>query len=162
LDAKVIWKKGLSFTGSADSEFTIPLGTEVSQGGEEDGFRPMELFAIGLAGCTAMDIISILNKKGQMVSAFEVRAHVERAQDFPKVFTSGVVEYLVTGHNIDEAALIRSMELSATRYCPAQAMLGKIMPIELKYQIFEGGENGQRTLVKCGVYHASVAAGAAS
>jgi putative redox protein len=162
MDAKVNWKNGITFTGTADSGFSLTLGTGKAVGGQEDGFRPMELFAIGLAGCTAMDVISILNKKRQEVTGFEVNVHLERAEDFPKVFTSAVIEYLVTGHDINEIALKRAMDLSATRYCPAQAMFGKIMPIELKYQIFENRGRDQPVLVKSGVCQASEAVGAAS
>jgi putative redox protein len=148
MDTKVIWDHGLTFTGTADSGFRVPLGTSPSVGGDNDGFRPMELLATGLAGCTAMDVISILLKKRQDITAFEVHVHTEQAQDFPKVFTGARIEYLVTGRNVDEEAVRRSMELSAVRYCPAQAMFGKIMPIRLFYQIIEVGEHGETSLVK--------------
>jgi len=152
LDAKVTWKGNLSFDGSADSGFTMPLGAKNPAGNEEGGFRPMELFAIGLAGCTAMDVISILGKKRQEVTNFEVQVHVERAQEHPTVFTSAVIEYYVSGHDIKEEALLRSMELSATRYCPAQAMMGQWMPIQLKYFIYEDMGDGGRKETASGTY----------
>lgn len=130
MDAKVIWQQGLTFTGTADNGFSIPLGAD-------DGFRPLELMAVSLAGCTAMDVISILKKKRQDVTAFEVRVHAERAQKHPRVFTQIKVEYLVTGHHVDPAAMERAMELSKTTYCPAQAMLARVAEIELSYQIIE-------------------------
>ena len=77
MDAKVIWKQGLSFTGSADSGFLVPLGADPQVGGANDGFRPLELMAISLAGCTAMDVVSILRKKQQDVTAFEVKIQAE-------------------------------------------------------------------------------------
>ncbi len=150
-EASVNWRGKLSFTGTADSGFELRLGADPDVGGDSDGFRPMELIAIGLAGCTAMDVISLLTKKRQEVTAFEVQVHAARAGDHPKVFTQAVIEYFITGVNVQEAAVIRSIELSATKYCPAQAMLGEVMPIELKYHIFEE-EDGQRTLLKSGVY----------
>jgi putative redox protein len=152
MDAKVTWKGRMTFDASADSGFHTQLGTDAAVGGDNDGFRPMELFAMGLAGCTAMDVISILGKKRQDVTAFDVQVHVERAQQHPKVFTSAVIEYLVTGHAVDEQAVKRAMELSAESYCPAQAMLGKIMPIELIYQIFEDEGDGKRRLLKSGTF----------
>ena len=152
MDAKVHWKGRLTFTGQADSGFTLPLGSEVEKGGDDDGFRPMELLAIGLAGCTAMDVISILSKKRQEVTDFDVQVHAERAAEHPKVFTKAVIEYTVVGRNVDEVAVLRAIELSATRYCPAQAMFSKIMPMELKYFIYEDQGEGQRTLAKSGVY----------
>ena len=128
----------MSFTGTADTGFTLPLGADPAVGGDDDGFRPLELMAISLAGCTAMDVISILRKKRQEVTGFEVKVHADRANEFPKVFTHITVEYNVTGHNIDPDAIERSIELSSTAYCPAQAMLAKAVTIEHKYTIVEG------------------------
>jgi putative redox protein len=108
----------------------------------------MELIAIGLAGCTAMDVISILQKKRQDITACEVRVEAGRAEEHPKVFTSAIITYELTGRSLDEAALVRAIDLSATRYCPAQAMLGKAFPMELRYQIYEDEGGGKKRLVK--------------
>jgi putative redox protein len=137
MNAKVTWTGKMSFTGIADSGFTIPLGTDPDLGGDNDGFRPMELMAISLAGCTAMDVISVLKKKRQDVTGFEVKVLAQRADEFPKVFTHITVEYNVSGHNVDPAAVERSIELSSTKYCPAQAMLAKAVTIEHKYTIVD-------------------------
>ncbi len=137
MDAKVNWHQRLSFTGTADSGFQVPLGVIKEQGGDDDGPRPMELLLIGLAGCTAMDAISIMQKKKQDVTAFEVRAHAERADEHPRIFTRIILEYIFTGHNLDCAAAERSVELSATRYCPAQAMFKLAAPIETKITLLE-------------------------
>lgn len=137
MNAKVVWKHGLSFDGSADTGFVLPLGTEPSVGGENDGFRPMELFAIGLAGCTGMDVISILSKKRQDVTAFEVRVKVQRSSEHPKVFTAVEMEYIVTGRGLDQAAVDRSVELSITKYCPAHKMLSQSVPITYTITMLE-------------------------
>lgn len=124
MDAKVVWKGQLNFDGSADSGIVIPVGVH------GEGVSPMEMLAIGLVGCTAMDVISILEKKHQEVSGFEVRVHAERANDHPRIFTTMMVEYVVTGHEIDRQAVERAVELSATKYCSAEAMLSKAAKIE--------------------------------
>jgi putative redox protein len=152
MDAKVTWKEGLSFSASAGTGFVVPLGSDPAVGGANDGFRPLELMAVSLAGCTAMDVISILKKKQQDVRLFEVKVQASQAEDFPQVFTHALVTYLVTGHSVDEAAVRRAIELSATKYCPAQAMLGKVVPMELRYEIFEGDAASEHTLVKSGAY----------
>lgn len=139
MDAKVIWSQGMTFSGSADSGFEVPLGADPSVGGSDDGFRPLELLAVGLAGCTAMDVISILKKKRQEVTAFEVQVHADRAEEHPRSFTAISIEYIITGHNVDEAAVQRSIELSETKYCPAQAMLGQVVPIQSRYTIRDSG-----------------------
>jgi putative redox protein len=135
MEAKVVWKGRMSFSGSSESGYWVPLGTSPIVGGEDDGFRPMELIAIGLAGCTGMDVISILEKKKQKVKNFEVQIHAEKAQEHPKVFTSIEIEYIVQGTDIDRTAVERAVELSETKYCPAQSMLGKAVPITHKITI---------------------------
>ena len=137
MDAQVIWKQGLSFDGSADSGFKVALGAAPEVGGHDDGLRPMELIAIGVAGCTAMDVISILQKKKQAVDAFEVRVHARRADRHPKVFTHFTIEYIVRGREISREAVERAVQLSAETYCPAQAMFKQIAPMELKITVQE-------------------------
>jgi putative redox protein len=139
MDADVVWSHGLSFTGHGfKSGFEVPLGAEAEVGGENDGFRPMELILVGLAGCTAMDVISILQKKRQDVTAFEVKVHAERAETHPRVFTHITIEYIITGHGLDQSAAERAVQLSETKYCPAQAMLGKAASIEHRITLLEG------------------------
>ena len=152
MNANVTWNQGMSFTGSAESGFKVLLGGGTDLGDANGGFRPLELMAISLAGCTAMDVISILEKKRQVVTAFEVKVQADRADQHPKIFTRAVITYMVTGRAVDETSVVRSIELSATKYCPAQAMLGKIMPIDLLYDIYEETNGDVPKLVKQGKY----------
>lgn len=152
MKAEVQWHQKLTFSGTADSGFEVPLGSYPEVGGDDDGFRPMELMAISLAGCTAMDVISILQKKRQKVHDFNVKVITKRANEHPKVFTEAIVEYHAAGEGLDETGLVRAIELSATRYCPAQAMLGQIIPLTLKYIIYEGDSLSTGTKVKEGEY----------
>lgn len=151
MNAKVTWKNGMSFTGSADTGFDLPLGADPGVGGANDGFRPLELMVVSLAGCTAMDVISILRKKQQDVTAFEVQVSAEQQHEHPHVFTQATVTYLVSGHNVSEAAVTRAIELSATKYCPAQTMLAKVFPIELVYEIYEE-KDGAKELIASGTW----------
>jgi putative redox protein len=132
MDAKVTWKQRLSFDGTATSGFTLPLGSRPEVGGDNDGFRPMELLLIGLAGCTAMDVISIMMKKKLEVLSFDVSVYADRREDHPQVFTQATIEYRIRGRNIDQASVERAVELSETKYCSAQAMLRKAFPIDRK------------------------------
>lgn len=149
MDAKVTWEKDLQFTGIAASGFPIKMDSHPSP---ETGASPVEMVALALAGCTAMDVISILGKQRQAVTSFEVQVHAERATDYPRVITSAVLEYIVTGHAIDETALLTAIDRSVQKYCPVHAMLKKAFPIDLRYSIFEDGETGEAGLVKQGVY----------
>ena len=139
MEAKVTWQKKMSFVGTGKFGLTVPIDTSIENGGDSSGFSPMELLLVGLAGCTAMDVISILEKKRQKVSRFEVRVNGERASEHPKVFTNIVVEYIVGGESIDRAAVDRAVELSETKYCSAMAIISKTAKIERKI-VIEGAE----------------------
>ena len=132
MDTKVVWQEGLQFIGTPDSGNKIVLGSSA-----EEGVGPMEMVLTGLAGCTAMDVISILRKKRQKVSSFEVHVHGERSPEIPKVFTDITVNYIVRGEGIDPAAVVRAIELSETTYCPVQKMLSLAAPIHLTFEIVE-------------------------
>jgi len=130
MNAQVIWHKEFSFTGVTDSGFQIPLDNAHDE--EHKSAGPLELVLLGLAGCTAMDVISILEKKRQAVTNFEVKTHAARAADHPKVFTHITIEYIITGHHLELAAAERAVELSITKYCPAVNMLKKAANVETK------------------------------
>lgn len=152
MDASVTWKDDLTFTGTTGSGFSVNLDADENAGGKNRGFRPLELMALSLAGCTAMDVVSILQKKRQAVTAFEVEVHADRAEEHPKVFTHASILYHVYGTAIDEAAVLRAIELSAQRYCPAQGMLSQVIPIELQYRIYETQPDTSARLIAEGAY----------
>ncbi|GAP10239.1 predicted redox protein, regulator of disulfide bond formation [Bellilinea caldifistulae] len=137
MEAKAVWKGDLTFVGSADSGFSLVMDTFKEVGGNESGFRPVELIAIGVAGCTGMDVISILKKKRQEVTAFEVLVHATRATEHPKKITHMLIEYVVTGKNIDPAAVERAVQLSEEKYCPSIATIRNNVTIENKIVIKE-------------------------
>jgi putative redox protein len=139
MDASVVWKKGLSFTGEGKTTgFTVPLGADPKVGGENDGFRPTELVLVALAGCTAMDVISILAKRRVNVTSFEVRTHGERAEEPPRAFTSFTVHYIVKGKGIDHRDVERAVELSETKYCTVMATLRGAGPVTRQITVEEG------------------------
>jgi putative redox protein len=154
MKATVQWKENMTFLGMPDSGFPVQMDADSSFGGTNQGVRPMEMVALGLAGCTGMDVISILRKKRQQVTQFEVRVIAPRSGEPPNVFTSALITYIVTGTNIDEAALIRSIELSMTKYCPVQVMLSQAFPMQLHYEIYEDEQDGTRRLVSQGIWQA--------
>jgi len=135
--ATVTWKGDLEFEALGASGHTLTLDAAPSVGGHDAGFRPMELLAVGLAGCTAMDVISILQKKRQEVTRFEVKVSGKRAPEHPKRYTELHIEYLVKGHAIRPEAVERAIELSQTKYCSAYATLQPALPITTSYRIEE-------------------------
>jgi putative redox protein len=147
MEAKVTWERDLMFTGVADSGYAVKLDSKSSP---ETGVGPVELTAMALAGCTAMDVISILTKKKKTIATFEVRVHAERATDYPKAITRAELEYVIVGHEVDQASVLRAIELSVKQYCPVHAMLVKAFPIELKYSILETEVEGEPKLIHHG------------
>ena len=99
-----------------------------------------------------MDVLSILQKKRQQITQFEVRVDAPRSADYPKVITNAVITYIVTGKNVDEAAVVRCIELTATKYCPAQIMLEQAFPMDLHYEIYEDEADGNKRLTYQGVW----------
>lgn len=137
MDAKLTWKHGMAFTGIANTQVEVPMDTIIEQGGNGEGATPMELILMGLGGCTAMDVISILQKKRQEISNFEIVLHADRATEHPKVFTDITLEYVFTGKGISQEAVERAIDLSENKYCSGLAMLQKGVNIQTTYRIVE-------------------------
>ncbi len=152
MKAIVNWKQGMTFVGSAGSGHSVQMDAGASVGGSNDGVRPMEMVALGLAGCAGMDVISILQKKRQQVTQFDVQISADRSVDHPKVFTRAVMTFVVIGKSIGEDAVLRSIELAATKYCPVHAMLEQAFPIDMHYEIYEDQGNGEKQLTYQGVF----------
>ena len=138
---------GMRFTATADSGHSVTLDAAEHAGGQNAGFRPMEMLLVGLAGCTGMDVISILRKKRQQVTGYEVHVEGVRAEENPMVFVDITVEHVVTGHHIQPEAVKRAIELSEGRYCGAGAMLGKVAHLTHVYRIVEAGEKALNPIV---------------
>jgi putative redox protein len=131
-DAVAVWQAGTAFSVTAGSGHTF-----LTDGAAELAASPMELIVAGLAGCTGADVIDILRKKRQDVTAFEVRVHGDRCVEHPRVYTEVQVVFIVTGRNIDPEAVRRAVELSELKYCPVSAMLRPTAQLVCRYEIIE-------------------------
>jgi len=129
--------EGMHFVGESNG-FQMDLDADEAFGGANKGMRPMRVLLVGLAGCTAMDVISILRKKRQQVTGLRVEVYGgERPGEPPKVYKSIEVVYKVRGKDLDPKAVERAIELSETQYCPAMAMLRRTAEIKSRYEIEE-------------------------
>lgn len=137
MDASVTLENGMRFVGVSDTGHEVYIDSDFSVGGNDSASRPMELILMGLCGCTAMDVISILRKKRQDVNGLQVKAHANREANHPKVFTEIELTYIVSGKNIDEKAVERAVQLSTERYCPAHAMFEQVADITTTIEINE-------------------------
>lgn len=135
--ASVTLAEGMHFDGIIDS-FPIALDAEGEVGGTGAGPQPHRLLLLALAGCTGMDVISILRKKRQKVSGLTVAVQGIRAERHPKVYTQIEVFYRVRGTHVDPHAVERAIELSRTQYCPVIATLSRVGEVTTRYKIEEG------------------------
>jgi putative redox protein len=127
--------KGITFAGKTDSNHWITVDGPEGFGGSDAGIRPKELLLLSLAGCTASDVVSILQKKRVKLDDFEINISAEMTEEHPKVFTKIDLEYVFYGDNIAEKDVERSIELSQTKYCGVTAMFEKAMEINHTYKI---------------------------
>ena len=140
MTATVKLETGMRFGAEAGSGHHVILDASMQDGGQDSGFRPMELLLVALGGCTGIDVISILRKKRQQVTGYAVHLSGTRAEDHPIVFVEIAVEHIVTGHHIQPEAVARAIQLSEERYCGAGAMLGKVAHLTHTYRIVEAVE----------------------
>jgi len=127
----------MSFVGESGSGHSVVMDGAPDAGGRNLGVRPMEMLLLGLGGCTAFDVVSILHKSRQQISDCEVEIEAERAEQVPKVFTKIHVHFIVSGKGLDPNKVKKAVELSADKYCSASRMLEKAAEITHDFEIVE-------------------------
>ena len=120
-----------------DGGHTIVLDGPPESGGRNLGIRPMEAMLIGMGGCTAFDVISILKKARQAVTDCVVELEAERAETPPRVFTRIHATYRVTGTALGQDQVERAIRLSTEKYCSATIMLSTSVDISHDYEIID-------------------------
>jgi len=135
MQATVTFCGGMRFVGQADSGHAVVMDAGTAEGGLNSAVRPSELLLLGLAGCTGMDVISILRKKRQQVTGLELVVNAEMASEHPKRMTAITVEYRVRGAGVDPEAVRRAIELSETAYCSVGITLKHPVPITSTFAI---------------------------
>ena len=130
------WKGGMAFIGENASGGKVQIGTLEGT----PGVGPMQLLLFGLAGCTGMDIISILEKKRKNIHDLKMVIKATRAADFPMIWTDIHIKYLLWSDNTKSKELEQAIRLSEEKYCSVGIMLGKSAVITSDYQILKPGE----------------------
>lgn len=125
MQAKIQWGGAARFIGTSGSGHSITMDGPPDHGGQNAGARPMEMLLLGLGGCSSFDVMSILQKARQDVTACDTLLDAVRADAVPAVFTKIHLHFVVTGHNLKEAHVKRAVELSAEKYCSATIMLAQ-------------------------------------
>jgi putative redox protein len=131
-DILAVWRDGTAFelkSGSGHSALT--------DGDARQGMSPMEMLLGALVGCAAADVISILQKKRQAVTALEAQVHGLRCEEHPRVYTDITIKFTVTGRQVDPEAMRRALELTESKYCSASAMLAERARLNYTFEIRE-------------------------
>ena len=137
MKARVQWLDGRAFVGESGSGHAVVMDGSPESGGRNIGVRPMEMLLMGLGGCTAFDIVMILERMREKVTALDIELEAERATEDPKVFTRVKLIYKLKGRGLKPANVERAVKLSAEKYCSASLMIGKTAMIEHDWVIEE-------------------------
>lgn len=135
MKARVSWLEQAAFVAESGSGHALVLDGAPEHGGRNIGVRPMEMILMGLGGCTAFDIVTILHKARQGISDCRVELEAERAAAPPKVFTRIHLKFTVIGTGLRESSVRRAIELSTQKYCSATAMLRDTVDITHEFEI---------------------------
>jgi putative redox protein len=127
--------QGLTLVGKSDTTHWVVMDGPPEFGGHNAGSRPKELLLIALGGCTASDVIPILQKKKVVYENFEIQLTGNVRDEHPQIYTSIHIEYIFFGENINPLDVERAIELSTTKYCAISAMLKETVKITHSYQI---------------------------
>ncbi len=135
---KTRWVKQRQFVGWDSTNHGIVMDTPAGGSGEGTGWRPVELLLLGMAGCTAVDIVSILEKKREDVRGLEIEVRGEPyLEDFPHYYETIEVHYVVTGVGIKPGSVEQAIELSEGKYCSVKGCLGPQCAVTTSFEIVE-------------------------
>lgn len=141
----VRWVGRRQFVGWDEQGHGIVMDGPASGAGEGTGIRPIELVLYGLAGCTAMDVVSVLEKKRLDVRGVEITVNGDQfVDDYPHYYNHIALEYVVTGVDIPDAAVARAIELSETKYCSVKGTLGSQVKVTTSFRVVPPPEPGPR------------------
>ena len=137
MKARIKWMDGRAFVGESGSGHAVVMDGAPDSGGRNIGVRPMEMLLLGLGGCTAFDVVMILEKSREKITSCEVELEAERASEDPKVFTHVKLIYKFRGKGLKPAAVERAINFSAEKYCSDSIMFGQPAKIEQEWTVEE-------------------------
>jgi putative redox protein len=140
MKARVKWVEQATFLGEAGSGHAVVMDGPPEAGGRNLGVRPMEMLLLGMGGCTAFDVVMILNKSRQPITDCVVELEAERAGTEPKVFTKVHIHYIVSGRGLSDKHVRRAVQLSSEKYCSASIMIGQVAEVTHDYEIVEADD----------------------
>ena len=138
--ARIKWVEGRRFVGESGSGHTLVLGSGTDAEGGTRCPSPMELVLIGTGGCTAFDVVHILERGREPVEDCVVELDAERADGEPAVFTRIHMRFLVKGRGLNPDKVARAIQLSQDKYCSASAMLARTAEITTEFEVVDTGD----------------------
>jgi len=129
MQAQVSWQHDLNFVGTTESGHTLVLD------GNGQSLSPMEAVLLSVGACSSIDVVDILKKSRQTVSACDCKLQAERAENPPRYFTKIHAHYVVTGEGLSDKHVARAVQLSAEKYCSVILMLKDTVAITTSYEI---------------------------
>lgn len=142
----VRWGGKRQFVAWDEAGHNLVMDARVEASGEASGMRPLQVFLCGLAGCTGMDVVSILEKKRQDVRGLEILIEADqRTDEYPKIYTQIRLHFVVTGYGVVPAAVARAIELSEEKYCSVGGMVRPEARIVTSYEVREAPSPGTAT-----------------
>jgi len=139
MKARIKWVEDRTFVGESGTGHKIVLGTAFGPEGRTPGPSSMELVLIGTGGCTAFDVLHILEKGREKIDDVVVELEAERADQDPKVFTRIHMHFVVKGRGVAREKVERAIKLSAEKYCSASAMMAKTATITHDFEVLDTG-----------------------
>ncbi|AZV22152.1 MULTISPECIES: OsmC family protein [unclassified Mesorhizobium] len=137
MKARVKWVEERTFVGESGSGHMVVLGTAHGPEGRTPGPSPMELVLIGTGGCSAYDVVHILEKGREAVEDCVVELDAERAETEPRVFTRIHMHFVVKGRALSSVKVKRAIDLSIEKYCSASAMLAETATITHDFEVID-------------------------
>jgi putative redox protein len=137
MKARIKWVEGRVFTGTSNSGHGIVIAAPEAPGAKTIAPSPMEYVLLGTGGCTATDVVMILEKGRQDIRAVEVELDSDRAPEDPKVFTRIHFHFKITGKGLKPDTVARAIKLSHEKYCSASIMMAKTATLSHDFEIIE-------------------------
>lgn len=137
MQARIKWVEKATFLAEAGSGHAVVMDGPPDMGGRNLGIRPMEMLLMGMGGCTAFDVVHILQRGRHAVEDCVAELSAERSEDVPKVFTKIHVHFVVSGAGLSDKAVARAVSMSAEKYCSASIMLSKAVEITHDFEVVD-------------------------
>lgn len=137
MQATIKWVDGMMFVGETGSGHAVVIDGPLDHGGRNIGMRPMEMILLGVGSCSSFDVVQILQKGRNNVTACVAEVTAERVDAIPSVFSKIHLHFIVSGQDLKVSAVERAVKLSAEKYCSASIMLSKAVEITHDFEVIE-------------------------